>query len=812
MIVAGYVSGATAVWDVKEKKQLKHMTDLKAPVLSVKIWTSNPLNFISSDVLGNILTTKVTKITLMYKTQSSTLFTKSAGCATSIDILNNNAWCAQILGGEILKQTFVAIGSNSVVMICSIHPVLEVVHKFLRPSHIIDDSIPSLSWGRSNFRSKENEKSKAYLAVGWGTHIHLFELFEKGDRAVFPMVAHIQLDFEIIFCGWIGENLVFAIDKKSLVHIIHTSEFQLCDNTLNLSESWKEESVHQIATTPIKYVDYVQDIEFLAQSYLKDLQSSTKDYYQNSISCKKNEILILGKKSIHTIKLLSSTEYLLKILEEDQFFVFLTVAVEINRSSIKELTDLPASAEERRSIIIDSIQDKLLKYIEKKLFYEKDEKGVQRLIEDEDQRADSLMSLADFSLEFEDYELLFIKIKKIVCNLGLNEEFLGCLEPFIKLNKIKYIPDSVLREVAYFYENQGKHKLLQHMILNLDIKRQDIPALQTLCLELNLNAALIYIVTEQEDVVLPFVKLINDYMKGKTGASNLEEFRRSGYQCLWLLKMCFKGRLCFTAKNLPDTKWRSILENIIVAVFEKEYLRLLFEIEPTVTINLLLLLFTGEAARIVDELSENLREMHETFDPSEHADIHENLFMRIYDVLTKGFTGEQEKKLKGNLGFFVTKVIRSEKYYFIDKGLCIAYANYFLRHPKELTDELLIMNFKMNLPNAKSDGGLVNFAEELSHHFTPEIIESEKNELVLSLIKYSTPKGEDLRNFLRLSQLTPLYYFLEKIFLTSYSFRSSIEVTSYLYYLDKQYKRAFEIFLPGTVNKASKVTSTHFWF
>lgn len=760
MLVAGHENGAISIWDIKEKKHIKHITDIhKDAVLSLKIWRTANLSIISSDAEGNINSTEIEKIMIYYNVKTKSLFKKSAGNVTSITVLNRHYWCSQLLSSQILQQTYVVIGSSIAVMIFCIDPTTEIVYRLLRPPHVRDNTVPSVTWGRSSYSCKENQKLKVCLLLAWDQYIYLIELVEKGDKANFQVIAHAHIEFEIHSCGWLAPNIIFLIDNKTLLHIIHTSELAPGDVKSSNPKAKIEDSESQAKHKLIEYVDSIKDAELLPQNYYKDAKGVSQEYYQNSVSYREGEIVILGKRGFFKVYLIKWKDYLANLLKEDQWLMFLTVAIEIFRGNLKEFGDIPVIEGDRKKSIIAEIDNLVPTYVEEKLLYE-DESTHNRmcLVQSEQYRTEATLSIMDFCLEIGDYQLLFGDIKRIFVNLGLNEEFLKHLEPFIKLNKIKLLPDQVLREIVYFFSQKEKSKLMQQMILNLDFEKADILALQTLCLEINLNAALIHIVMDQEDVVIAFVKLINEYLRGAAKAENSEDTKKSGFQTLWLLKKCFKGRSSFSTKTLPEAKWKSILEKIVPAAFEKEYLKLLFEIEPNVTTNLILLLFTSEAERIIEQLSEEAsREVTEGPKNDSITDMHVNLFVKVNECIANSFSSEQREKLDPYFGFLIAKIVRTGKFYFIDKALCARYRAYFLKNPKDLTNEMLIMNFKLSLPNSTPNGEAVNFIEEMKRTFTEDYVESEKNELVLALFKFVEPSSvEDLKMYIEMAKASSL--------------------------------------------------------
>ena len=89
-----------------------------------------------------------------------------------------------------------------------------------------------------------------------------------------------------------------------------------------------------------------------------------------------------------------------------------------------------------------------------------------------------------------------------------NEVFLSLLEPFIMKNSITNVPNDIFTEILYYYKQQDKLKVVQNLIVNLQLNQIDIGYTITICLELNLFTPLIYICTRKDnDFITPLYKM-----------------------------------------------------------------------------------------------------------------------------------------------------------------------------------------------------------------------------------------------------------------------------------------------------------------
>jgi hypothetical protein len=215
-----------------------------------------------------------------------------------------------------------------------------------------------------------------------------------------------------------------------------------------------------------------------------------------------------------------------------------------------------------------------------------------------------LLTAIDFLVAAENFQYLFTDLKNLIRNFGINTLFLKSLEPFILKNKIKYIPNEPFREIVAYYRDQKKHKVLQQLIINMDINSIDTGYTISLCLEFNLYTALIYICTRSDrDFITPLVKMFAVY-KGKS-EKNEQDAQQYGYKCLWYIRTTLQG-IMFPDEIIPPKDFNIVLKQMVVWMFVEENLKVLIYIDPFISFEVLLLLFKGQPFQIIEDDTEDL--------------------------------------------------------------------------------------------------------------------------------------------------------------------------------------------------------------
>ena len=215
-----------------------------------------------------------------------------------------------------------------------------------------------------------------------------------------------------------------------------------------------------------------------------------------------------------------------------------------------------------------------------------------------------IMTTIDFLVTIENFSYLFTTIKGLFNKYNLNNAFLKCLEPFILKNRIKYISNEPFREIVTYYRDQDKLKVLQHLIINLDINSMDTGFIISLCLEQNLFTALIYICNRSDDdFITPLVKMFAVF-KGKYDIND-PSAQEHGYKCLWYIKMTLNG-IMFPEEKMTDERFKIVIRQMVVWIFVEENLKILIDIDPEIMFKILFILFQGRAQEIFEEYDDDM--------------------------------------------------------------------------------------------------------------------------------------------------------------------------------------------------------------
>lgn len=262
-------------------------------------------------------------------------------------------------------------------------------------------------------------------------------------------------------------------------------------------------------------------------------------------------------------------------------------------------SDIPVNETEKKNKMKPVFNDIIKRYVE-----DLGDKLCDKKFDNENFWETYIITTIDFLVTIENFDYLFTNIKNLFKKFNLNNAFLKCLEPFILKNKIKYILNEPFREIVSYYRDADKLKVVQHLIINLDINSMDTGFIISLCLEHHLFAALIYICNRSDDdFITPLVKMFAVFR------GNLEvngpSAQEDGYKCLWYVKMTING-IMFPEEKIPDERYEIVLKQMVVWIFVEENLKALIEIDPEIMFNILLLLFQGRPKEVLEQCDQDM--------------------------------------------------------------------------------------------------------------------------------------------------------------------------------------------------------------
>lgn len=210
----------------------------------------------------------------------------------------------------------------------------------------------------------------------------------------------------------------------------------------------------------------------------------------------------------------------------------------------------------------------------------------------------------EFFVSMEEFDFLFTEIKLIFQKLDLNDFFIAHLEPFIIKNRIKHVPNEAFIEIASYFNNKNKSRVIEMLIINLDLEIIDIEFTIRLCLDYNLFKALIYICNHKDyDFITPLSKMFNLYLQKKD--INDSNHKEIGHQSLWYIRTTLQG-IMFRNIEIPSHVYSYVVKHFVIWIFIDENLKLLIEINPIISFPTFLNFFFGRANDIIKNAEEKL--------------------------------------------------------------------------------------------------------------------------------------------------------------------------------------------------------------
>lgn len=293
-----------------------------------------------------------------------------------------------------------------------------------------------------------------------------------------------------------------------------------------------------------------------------------------------------------------SEEFINGLLEKKEWLKALKVALEIYKGNLRLFADILSEPRVDKEKWRPFIEGLARRYVETLKPGSVTEFGKERETETQ------IINTLEFLISIECFDFLFSEIKDLYQSLNLQSMMISCLEPFILKNRVKQVPNEFFREIANFFKSKRKIKIIELLIINLDIDALDPEFIISLCLDFHLFKALIYICNRLDnDFITPLVKLFMVYKEKleKDGA----EAKEFGYICLWYIKISLQG-VIFPNDLMDDELYAIVVKNMVVWVFIEENIRVLIDMDIDSFFPVIFLFFSAKASKILQELNDSL--------------------------------------------------------------------------------------------------------------------------------------------------------------------------------------------------------------
>lgn len=285
-------------------------------------------------------------------------------------------------------------------------------------------------------------------------------------------------------------------------------------------------------------------------------------------------------------------------MEKKEWIKALKLALVLFKDNLKLFADVLNNLQTKQDKMLPFMKEIAKKYVETL-----GNKSINELAKEKDVESQIITTL-DFLISIECYDFLFREIKDIYEKLELKPLLISCLEPFIVKNRIKFVPNEFFREIANFFKSKKKIKIIELLIINLDIDSLDPEFIISLCLEFHLYKALIYICNRLDnDFITPLVKLFMTYKeKLEKQERDAKEF---GYNCLWYIKISLQGIIFPNDQMSPDV-YQTVVKNLVVWVFIEENIKVLFDLDIDAFFPVIFLFFSQKSNIVLQESSDSL--------------------------------------------------------------------------------------------------------------------------------------------------------------------------------------------------------------
>lgn len=211
--------------------------------------------------------------------------------------------------------------------------------------------------------------------------------------------------------------------------------------------------------------------------------------FNNSITQFKKNIIFICQNKIMRARLLSWREFIdkLKFTDNQDWLTVLKVSLEIYNGEIKGFAMLPDAHDRRQSFLKDymkklimaSIQTVIFKY-NTKASSEKSGSTQQDTNSNEDPTEEKQFSIEEiaikvsieFCLNIQEVHYLFTEVYDFFKEKELKDKFILLLCPAIISGQFRneHIPETIVRQLVFIYEQRKEFKILEKVIQQLNLR------------------------------------------------------------------------------------------------------------------------------------------------------------------------------------------------------------------------------------------------------------------------------------------------------------------------------------------------------
>ena len=630
-LFAGFSNGNIAVYElISNKCKLINDSAHKTSVINVKFiekLDKKVFRIFTCDEEGNVLDIVIKSGVFGFSTSKTEKFGMNSNFPPFLihfmKFKENEVKTKTYL--QKINKTLV-LGNLENVHLFSLEPK-QKIFSFPKPSHIKEYAVPDVAIGlgkppssNDSFAGDEVELQILFI-ISWDKviYLHVIPLLDKELMA--PLLSGYYInDTPIIRIGFLNLSTIYLIDKKGNYKVLNTRKFNL--GILDLDPKFNE----PIIPEENKNAELQETLHFegniLKQMNLKAPNGSIKETFVNTIAnnITKDELNVLTQKYLYNQQLLDYQKYIKDLQKKENWMELLILGMNIYQGKMTALNGIPLKIGDRKKVIGEFLQDLISQFLFSNA-------GSQQVLNNnkknyfdpslENARIEKNMEITiEFCIEIESVDYLLDKILKIYESKKYKDIFLAKLEPFILCDKLlKFeIPEEIVLDLIKLYESKKKLDTLSQLLMHINIKSLDTPAIKQKIENLFLITPLIYICVngKAQDYFGPVLRMYDQFMKANeiqnfvsyenvfsTKTISLRDIQSTkqylGHKLFWYIKKSLSGRK-FPNYNEPMDKemYLKAVSKITYWLLSDDVLNNLLKFEPKTYFDIFTYIFSNE--------------------------------------------------------------------------------------------------------------------------------------------------------------------------------------------------------------------------
>ncbi|XP_065161410.1 vacuolar protein sorting-associated protein 8 homolog [Atheta coriaria] len=306
-LLIGFERGYILMLDAINGDVLRRLPDAHAPqtaVLQLRFTASNNLALVG-DSSGCVFSLNFVRRLGVRSWDSKCLFSGARGEVCCFEPL--------VLAQEMLGQHYiVALATLSKVIIITIKPRLKVLFSQQLPR--LPSCLPLLSWQMVLV----GKTHQPVLAWGRGSDLNYTRIIRTGinrNKLRLTLLRHVQLPFTMIAIHWVGNRHLAIMDTSENLRLIEV-------------RSQKELEMLELANAGLVYNSAHFKALAVGGGVSEAFALAGERACYNSLSCRGDQLLILGTKAVHLVKLRTWHERLLYLSDQGRWAEALNLAAE----------------------------------------------------------------------------------------------------------------------------------------------------------------------------------------------------------------------------------------------------------------------------------------------------------------------------------------------------------------------------------------------------------------------------------------------------------------------------------------------------